>query len=270
MNGHLGYAFRERFALKGLNFASEDAGVFSRKDAADRLGFGTSMVKATTFWLAASGLIQKERKGCSLTALGEEIIREDRWLEEYATLWKLHINLVDNKNQLPVFYTFFRNTDSNRSYTRKELVSILKKKLPFMNEDVLRKELNVLLATYIRKDNIHDPEDNTTSLLEKLSILKESSDGIIRQAADARKLPYEIVEYILQICTEKNGSVFSINCFCEMMDLYCNANAVFSMSLLNKFENGVYRLDYTAGNNMIYMLDTKEPIYKQMELADIL
>lgn len=254
MKGYLGYGFRENFALKGLRVLQEQPSIFSRKDAPDVLGFGSSMVRATAFWLTASDLCRKSRKEWILTDFGQEIIQNDAYLEDAKSLWKIHFRIIDNSQSLPIFHAFFRHTEINRPYTKEELVVLMKKYCPLLSNETIREELNVLLLTYIHDEKrFLDPEDNTRSLLSPLCLVEQSEEGIVRNQPDLRLFPYEISEDVLFLCSSRFGTCFSFDIYMSYMDLYCNLKPVTARSFIDKLSNYICRLDYSAGNNIIYM-----------------
>ncbi len=92
-SGHDTFHCRHLWLKKGYDFVKSGR-KFSDHDAVVELGVGKNMVAAIAFWMKAFGLTDKEG---NLTKIAKYILDDkgkDPYLEDEATLWLLHYQLV--------------------------------------------------------------------------------------------------------------------------------------------------------------------------------
>ena len=131
--GHETFPFRYPWLTKGVTGASERPDLFALDDAGVRLGVGKNMAKSIRHWCQALGLIEPvpgNRHGhVHVTALGEELAREDGWdpyLEDPGTLWLLHWLLVSNPERAATWHLAFTRW-RGEPFRRDELVEWLQR-----------------------------------------------------------------------------------------------------------------------------------------------
>ena len=83
-----------RFGLRRAMTLLPIRTISNSPDAVITLGVGKNMVASIRFWLRAFGVTENDKK----TKLGDYLFDEskgkDKYLEDIATLWLLHFNLV--------------------------------------------------------------------------------------------------------------------------------------------------------------------------------
>lgn len=109
---HDTFYIRKGWLSKGMKYvvANEDVFVSKTENPMDVLGLGANMVKALRYWLQAVGLTEESRRGKRsqhLTALGQLVFDNDRYIEELGTLYLLQYKLASNKNDATSWYFFF-------------------------------------------------------------------------------------------------------------------------------------------------------------------
>lgn len=87
--------FHPRFGWlkKGFDWAQRDSGIFLRDDAPVRLGVGKNMVRSIRYWCSAFKVLEDDIP----SEFGKKLLAEDGWdefLEDPASLWLLHWNLL--------------------------------------------------------------------------------------------------------------------------------------------------------------------------------
>ena len=107
---HETFHLRDGWLYKGLNSLSEDTSALNQVGVHHSLGLGTNMLKSMVYWMQASGLVKQRIKttsmpiGFKLTEFAIELMDNDPFLEDPATLWLLHIGLVTNKDLATFWY----------------------------------------------------------------------------------------------------------------------------------------------------------------------
>ena len=102
--------FHPRFGWikKGFDAVAADSEVFLREDAHIRLGIGKNMAQALRYWCSAFKIIETEQpgegrvRGSRITDFGQRLLADDGWdpwLEDTASLWLLHWQLLKSPCQ---------------------------------------------------------------------------------------------------------------------------------------------------------------------------
>ncbi|WP_238845595.1 DUF4007 family protein [Nostoc edaphicum] len=102
--------FHPRFGWlkKGFDTAKKNPDIFSQDDAPVRLGVGKNMVRAIRYWCSAFKIIDKNNLP---TVFGEKLLGDNGWdtyLEDPASLWLLHWNLLKPRCDAAAWYYIFR------------------------------------------------------------------------------------------------------------------------------------------------------------------
>ena len=74
--------------------------LFNNDEAIVILGVGKNMVASMRYWATNTGILSLKRGILSLTEFADELFADDGldpWMENYATLWFLHWNLISLK-----------------------------------------------------------------------------------------------------------------------------------------------------------------------------
>ncbi len=176
---------------KGFDKASEDEMVFSRDDAPVTLGVGKNMVKAIRYWSAAFKTLEEVRlpgnRGSKHVPsdFGSKLLGSkgrDPFLEDQASLWLLHWNLMKS----PVFATAWRftfNTFNKHVFTNDDLLaSLMEYNDRFfpgktINESSLIKDINCILRMYVDYTSQKVlKEDSIDCPFTELAIIKNYGD----------------------------------------------------------------------------------------------
>ena len=96
---HDTFFIRKGWLSKGMKAVHSKPDVFVSKDEnpMDVLGIGSNMVKSLRYWLVATNLteeaLQNKRRIQKFTEFGNQVFKNDRFLEEYGSLYLLHYML---------------------------------------------------------------------------------------------------------------------------------------------------------------------------------
>ena len=184
--------FHPRFGWlkKGFDAVVRDPEIFSRKDAHIQLGVGKNMGLSIRYWCMAFKLIEAGeadgQRGLSLPSeFGRKLLGEggwDQYLEDPASLWLLHWNLLKSPCQATAWrfiFDEFRKADFTRDDLRRELAAYRDKLVGRIQDSSLEKDVTCLLRMYVEQP-------------QKKAITEETLDcpfvelGLVQQAGDAQ------------------------------------------------------------------------------------
>ncbi len=176
---------------KGFDKASEDDNVFLKEDAPVVLGVGKNMVKAIKYWSIAFKILEETKlpgnKGNvhHPSDFGSKLLGRNGWdpfLEDLASLWLLHWNLLKK----PVFATawhFAFNVFNKHTFTTDDLLASL---LEYndrhfseknISESSFAKDTNCILRMYVEyTDQKVLKEDSIDCPFTELGIIKNHGD----------------------------------------------------------------------------------------------
>lgn len=205
--------FHPRFGWlrKAVVAATEDPAVFGAEDAPTRLGVGKNMVRAIRYWGRAFDVLHDtENRGQPRLArtapsnLGATIFGPGGWdpyLEDLATLWLLHWNLVRPPCLAPVWSLAF-NKFAAVEFSEEELLSFVTDTAARLwggvAESSLRKDVGCLLRMYARRPKARESiEDQLDCPFRELGLIEPTSDaGIYRFALGPKSsLPDDLIVY---------------------------------------------------------------------------
>lgn len=270
IKGHEKFSVREGWLAKGLIGVKNDNKVFSGVESTDKLGIGTNMVKALRYWMQSFNLIEESPKtGTTLSELGKIISDNDTYIEDDFTLWILHSNLAKNKTRATSWYIFFNLCVVNE-FTKNEIFTPMKKELIAYAETdkfpdgSISDDIDLLLSMYSRVKEDDDPEDKNRSPFSQLGLLKKEGNLYIRQQPKMSRFSDYVILY--ELCHEfasqedANKSI-SIDKVSELAYNIYNLTRISVNSILDRLDNdGYIRVDRTAGLDVIYPVNIKEPM----------
>ncbi|OUL32350.1 DUF4007 family protein [Nostoc sp. 106C] len=175
---------------KGFDAARDDSGIFLREEAPVRLGVGKNMASAIRYWCHAFKVLEKDAP----SEFGVQLLGENGWdpfLEDPATLWLLHWNLLKPSCNAAAWYFAF-NLFRQNEFTQEELFNGLcdyrDSIAPRIAESSLKKDITCILRMYV--------EQGST----KTGVSEDSLDcpftglGIIYRAGDSRHYIFRVGE----------------------------------------------------------------------------
>lgn len=209
--------FHPRFGWlkKGFDAAVKDAEIFGRDDAPVRLGVGKNMVRSIRYWCSAFKLLAEDsmtnknsRSGNSAsrelwaTNLGSKLLSDDGWdpfLEDPASLWLLHWNLLKPPSLATAWYFAF-NSFRQSEFSTDELFLALCDYTENLSTRVadssLRKDITCILRMYAEQDSKVGPNEDTLDCpFTELGLLYTAGDSkrYVFQVGTKGNLPAEII-----------------------------------------------------------------------------
>ena len=210
-SGHESFPCKSLWLKKGYDYvvAGND---FNSPEAVIGLGVGKNMVASIRFWLKAFGITEND----TITWLGDYLFDEskgkDKYLEDIATLWLLHFNLVFLE-EATLYKMFFCGVQRERTHFEREQVLTYVKlrmveanKMTLFNANTVKKDIAVLLQNYTLPRKAQSNED-FSSLLIDLDLIRQSSEskGYYFNVDGKRKVTKEIFLYGLLKLKEQEG-----------------------------------------------------------------
>lgn len=183
-SGHDTFHCRHLWLKKGFDYIRKGRR-FSDDDAVVELGVGKNMVSGINFWMRAFGIIDKDG---NLTEFAnyifDDITGKDPYLEDEATLWLLHYQLV-TLNFASIYNLVFNELRRERiEFTKDNFIAFVLRKaeefnLGQINKNTIATDFEVLTKMYIRTDaQSKDKEDTFSGLLTELGLIQEEKRKI--------------------------------------------------------------------------------------------
>ncbi len=265
-SGHQTFPFRYTWLPKGIRALEDDPTCFSKPDAMVTLGVGKNMVDSIRFWCGALKLAIIDGRGGTVTPtdLGTRLFARRGWdpyLEDPATLWLLHWQLVESPEVASSWFLAF--TRWNRDvFTRHELTDWIIRIAQDggkrnVTPDSIRRDVDVFLRTYVpsRVDVRRPLEDSFDCPLAELGLIRELEDGVYQFSRGPKPtLPLEVFGYALKRYWDTYGSEQSTLGFETVLYGPGSPGATFKLSetaltsLLDSLPSWMgFRFDETAG-----------------------
>lgn len=234
-SGHDSFQCRQLWLKKGYDYLKLKKS-FNDEDSVVKLGVGKNMVSAIRYWMKAFNIIDNKDQP---TEFGKRLLDDKGWdpfLENDASLWLLHYQLV--KTNLASTYNIIFNDFRKEKifFTKETFLNYLKRRretepeLNF-NENTVADDFVVFLKMYQGNDSSNkDVEDGFSGILSDIELVKTIGRGKDEQYQienlERDKLPEEVLFYsILDNATygnsislnilesERNspGTIFSLN-----------------------------------------------------------
>ena len=248
-SGHDTFHCRHLWLKKGYDFIKKGR-KFSEEDAVVELGVGKNMVSAIAFWMKAFGLVDKEG---TLTEIAKYILDDkgkDPYLEDEATLWLLHYQLV-TQGIASIYSLIFNEFRREKiEFTKDNFIAFVLRKANELNVspiniNTVATDFEVLTKMYIRTDaQSKDKEDTFSGLLTELNIIQEEKRRVNDKPEeffsvltdDKVEVPDEVLLYGI---LDKDGFDKSISLYTieQEIDHIGSVFAIGRTGLVNKMES---------------------------------
>jgi hypothetical protein len=240
-SGHESFQCRHLWLKKGYDFVSKNKS-FSDEDSVVELGVGKNMVSSIRFWMKAFNLLSLHDE---LTDFAHKLFADDGfdpYLEDEASLWILHYQLV-KRGFASIYSIVFNELRKEKiEFTKENFIGFIKRKSETeksfqFNEKTLLEDFSVLSKMYIRS-NAHskDKEDSFSGLLSELDLVKSFSKGkddvYIIENNEREEIPDEVILYAL---LDDDSFDLSVN----LTNIEQNHNSIGSIFAQNR--NGILR-----------------------------
>lgn len=234
-SGHDSFQCRQLWLKKGYDYVQEGKS-FNDEDAVVQLGVGKNMVSSIRFWLKAFNIIDNKDIPTEFSKrLLDDENGYDPFLEDEASLWLLHYQLVKNgfASIYSIIFNEFRkeklffNKDTFVNYVKR--IGESNPDLNF-NENTVAKDFIVFANLYKSDPESKDVEDSFSGILSEIELLKTTGKGKEEQFyienSERDNIPEAIVLYAildnpnygksislnsLEFDNNSPGSIFALN-----------------------------------------------------------
>lgn len=215
--------FHPRFGWlkKGFDAAKRNPGIFLQDDAPVRLGVGKNMVRAIRYWCSAFKILDKNSLP---TTFGEKLLGNDGWdsyLEDPATLWLLHWNLLKPTCEAAAWYYIF-NVFRDLDFTKEDILAGLKDYIKIFNRTIADssfiKDVNCILRMYATQDFIRDNtpiEDSIDCPFTELGLIRHFGKSYQFKIGAKTNLPASVIvatclEYVSWANKDSNSNTITM------------------------------------------------------------
>jgi Protein of unknown function (DUF4007) len=229
-SGHETFQCRHLWLKKGYDYVKK-GNSFSDASSVVELGVGKNMVRAIRHWMKAFDMLED---GDQLTRFADWLFGEngkDPYLEDDATLWLLHFNLV-KKGYATAYGLIFNELRKQRiEFDKNSFIRFVQGKVEReISPNTLSGDFEVFVKLYVGTENSKDKEDIVSGILPDLRIVqlvRRGKNPIYHiDNSEKPELPKEVVLFALLTDTdigksvsletlEKNynspGSIFALN-----------------------------------------------------------
>lgn len=272
-SGHESFPCKTLWLKKGFDYVCNEND-FNNQDAVVKLGVGKNMVASIRFWLKVFGIIDMEGK---TTKLGKYLFDEaegrDKYLEDLATLWLLHYNIV-NLQEATLYNWLFCGIQRERTqFERDQIVAYAKLRMAeagrqsLFNENTVKKDAGVLLQNYVLPRKALSNEDYSSLLLD-LDLIRQNTEGkgyyfnvngkrkvskevflfgLLKMKGNDNTIPYETIQ-------EKLGLTFCMN-DAETIEMLKNLARSYSDYLSYSDVAGIRQVQFMLPMNEYNVLD---------------
>lgn len=218
-SGHDSFQCRQLWLKKGFDYVQEGKN-FNDEDAVVQLGVGKNMVSSIRFWLKAFNIIDNKDIPTEFgKLLFDNETGYDPFLEDDASLWLLHYQLVKN-GFASIYSIIFNEFRKEKLFFNKEtFVNYVKRigesnpDLNF-NENTVAKDFIVFANLYKSDPESKDVEDSFSGILSEIELLKTTGKGKDEQFfienSERDNLPETIVLYSI-LDNPNYGNSISLN-----------------------------------------------------------
>lgn len=284
-SGHQTFVFRHGWLEKGVALIRENPRGFLADDAIVALGVGKNMVESIKYWCSQAGLIEEapEPGSMQLTNFGEYIFgREkdagvDPYLEDDATLWLLHYNLVARAPESALSIAI--NSLNKPEFSKAELLAFIQRYLAgkvSVSDKTLERDIDCFIHTYVGTKSKNLEESFDCPLLA-LSLVQPTVDPDLfrMNIGPKQNLPVELIGYaLLNQMGEGSSSInlynatYAVGSPGQIFKLNDNA-IVDAVEELERITRGKFAFTDTAGLNSIqFSGNNKRGVFAQKLLDD--
>lgn len=269
--GSQSFALRNGWIQKALIEIQNHPGVnvFSKNDGVIYLGVGANMVASVKYWLETADIIKRNSRDIQLSEFGELISKYDCYLESPFVWEMIHFNIVNNKEQAPLFNFLFNCIGSHDSFTEasfeNDYFQDCRSRKEAVNEKYVKDDFSVLIRSYVSSVLTLDPEENTNCPLTSLKLVEQPERGQYRKRSISLDIFDPRIIYFLLLQCAKRRATISFDEFANHLNGPCNLFNLNPNSLMSELillsKMGYLNVSRTAGLNSILLLKKSYPLH---------
>jgi hypothetical protein len=265
-SGHESFQCRQLWLKKGYDFIVAGRS-FRDEDAVVALGVGKNMVSSIRFWLKAFNLIDTDE---NLTEFAIAIFNDengfDPYLEDDATLWLLHYQLIKNRFASTYSLIFNELRREKIEFIGDNYVAFIKRKSEIeaglsFNSNTIYADFDVFKKMYYTENDSKQADDSYSGLLTDLGLIKrfiklvevnnlqkEKKEFFFIENSDRKNIPVEIFLYSI-LDNSNYGLSISTNTLEQDYDSPGSIFAMNSNGIADKIIEATELFDYITFND---------------------
>ena len=208
-SGHESFSCKSLWLKKGYDYLRQ-GGDFGAANAVVSLGVGKNMVASIKYWMRVCGVLDNDMWLGHY--LFDNFIGKDKYLEDIATLWLLHFNLVFRGEATLYRYFFCRFQKERERFDKEQIINGVRHymtehgSLSQFNPNTVGKDVDVLLRNYVLPSKAQSNDDFSTLFID-LDLLRTSENRreYYFNQEGKRVVPDEVFLYGLLLLQEETG-----------------------------------------------------------------
>ena len=259
-SGHESFQCRQLWLKKGFDHIKAGKS-FSSEDAVVDLGVGKNMVASIRFWLKAFYIIDHNDQ---ITEIGNFLFGsdgQDKFLEDEATLWLLHYQLI-NRGIASTYTLIFNEFRKEKiQFNKDAFVAFVKRKAETekgmsFSPKTVADDFDVFKKMYLSSaDDSKNIEDSFSGILTDLRLLnsfmnireengkKYKEELLYIENTDRPNLPIEVLLYAIRQ-NQNYGTSISLNSLEYDINSPGNIFALSRNGLVSKIEEAAEKYDF--------------------------
>jgi len=178
-SGHETFHCRQFWLKKAFDFTNS-GNTFAQNNSSLELGVGKNMVAAIKYWSKCFQMVDNDSKPSEIaTALFDD----DGWdpfLEDFGSLWLLHMLLVSGEHASTVNIIFNELIKERPEFSSDTYLQfVTNRKEGDFNQNSLKKDFTVFYRMYFADFKASDIEESFTGILTELNLLKQTQKTFI-------------------------------------------------------------------------------------------
>ncbi len=252
-SGHESFPCKSIWLKKGYDYLVEH-NKFTDPDAVVKLGVGKNMVQSIKFWLRAFDLLKDDE----VTEIARYIFNDrdgkDPYAEDNTTLWILHYLLVVSAVSSIYRLVFVDLQREKKEFDKDQVLSFIKRKCNepeqknVFNENTVKKDIRVLLQSYIAPANPKTNEEYASILIE-LGLLRENNGTYSFNEVAMGQISHLVVFFALVHIAGEDKTV-SFDKLQELSLIFCIPISSFLMIIRSLSERYPNEISYTDNSGI--------------------
>lgn len=192
------------------------------------------MVAAIRFWLKSFALTISDELQPISTYIFDTKKGVDPYLEDLNTLWLLHFLIVSEEIASLYHLLFVEYRREKKDFSRKNLQTFIYRKCSIpeqknvYNDNTVKKDINVLLKTYVAPSDLKSIEDFSALLINLGLIIRKDNDSFSFVSTPKEAIAPEIVLFALLHLKGEDRTV--------SFDMLQNISLIFGFSMITLIE----------------------------------
>lgn len=252
-SGHESFPCKSMWLKKGYDYLIEH-NKFTDPDAVVKLGVGKNMVQSIKFWLRAFDLLKDDEVTEIARYIFDDRGGKDPYAEDNATLWILHYLLVVSAVSSIYRLVFVDLQREKKEFDKDQVLSFIKRKCNVpeqknvFNENTVKKDIRVLLQSYIAPANPKTNEEYASVLIE-LGLLRENDGTYSFNEVSMEQISHLVIYFALVHIAGEDKTV-SFDKLQELSLIFCIPISSFLMIIRSLSERYPNEINYTDNSGI--------------------